>query len=71
VNSVRTSNVNKRAPAKGGTHLSVDLLVMAALIGVSRAVLGSAKSASRLAEQSRVLGYCLLKIELPASFSSC
>ena len=50
VSSVKTSNANKRPPPKGGAHLSADLLLMAALVGVSRAVLGSAKPTSRLVE---------------------
>ena len=40
VSSVKTSNANKRPPPKGGAHLSADLLLMAALVGVSRAAVG-------------------------------
>jgi len=50
VSSAKTSNANKRPPPKRGAHLYADLLVMAALIGVGRAMFGSAKPASPLTE---------------------
>ncbi len=57
MSSAETSNANKRPPPKRGAHLSADLLLMAALIGVSRAVFGSVKPSvqhAAVSDQSQV-----------------